>query len=77
MLYYRATCDAYDYFSKRGVVIGELLTEKERYKLVPYIRDSVFDKVNISKSLTFKMFGVRKQITDEMYNDLFRKCGVE
>ena len=59
MLYYRAKCDAYDYFNHYGVVEGELLTSKERNSKARYISDSCFDEVNISRNKTFTNFGVR------------------
>ena len=77
MKYYRVKHDVYDYFHKYGVVEGELLTKKERFELVPYLPDSDFEEVNISKSLTFTCFGVRKKISDSMYDAVFKKCGVE
>lgn len=52
MKYFRAKRDAYDYFSKRGVVEGELLTERQRNSYVPYIHDCVFDLVTINRSDT-------------------------
>ena len=42
MKYFRAKRDAYDYFSKYGVVEGELLTAKERNSRCPYLQDCVF-----------------------------------
>ena len=62
MKYFRAKKDAYDYFSKRGVVEGELLTQRERNRLVPYLHDCLFDVVNISRNDTFINSGVRFQV---------------
>lgn len=59
MMYYRARCDAYDYFSENGVVLNELLTKREREKRVPYIQDCVFEPVHISQRNTYKSFGAR------------------
>ena len=51
--------DAYDYFSKYGVIENELLTVKERNKKCPYLMDIIFEPVNISKRNIFWSFGVR------------------
>lgn len=59
MLYYRAKRDAYDYFTKNGVVLNELLTKREREKRVPYIQDCVFEPVHISQRNIYMSFGVR------------------
>lgn len=61
MKYYKALNDSYDYFSGRGVIAGELLTEKERGR-VRYIHDSAFQVVNISSRKTCFVFGIRKEI---------------
>lgn len=60
MLYFQAKREAYDYFSKRGVVEGELLTQAERKRYVPYLQDSLFSAIVIPKSQTYTLFGVRK-----------------
>lgn len=62
MKYFRAKKDAYDYFSKRGIVENELLTEKERNRYVPYLHDCLFEQIDISKRDTYTMFGCRFQI---------------
>lgn len=62
MTYFKAKADAYDYFSKRGVVAGELLTAKERNSLVRYLSDDLFETVVIPKSKTFSSFGVRFEV---------------
>lgn len=77
MKYYRAKCDSYDFSTMRSLIKGELVTPKEREKYYSHISDKDFEEVNISKSLTFTCFGVRKQISNEMYEDAFKKCGVE
>lgn len=59
MKYYRVKRDAYDYFNKYGVVENELLTEKERNTKVRYLKDDIFEVVNINKNNTFFSFGVR------------------
>ena len=65
MLYYKAKKDAYDFFSKHSIVKDELLTVRERNRLVPFLSDSVFDAIVIPKTRTFTMFGVRKEIPCE------------
>ena len=65
MTYFKAKTDAYDYFSHRGVIAGELLTVKERERLVPYLHDCLFETVIIPKSKTFTSFGVRKEVNRE------------
>ena len=62
MTYFKAKANAYDYFSKRGVVAGELLTAKERYSFVRYLSDDLFETVVIPKSKTFSMFGYRFEV---------------
>ena len=62
MKYFRAKKNAYDYFSDRGVVEGELLTQRERNRYVPYLHDCLFDEVEISKNDTFVSFGARFQV---------------
>lgn len=62
MKYYRAKKDAYDYFSKLGIVENELLTEKERNRYVPYLQDCLFEEIEISRNDTFINFGVRFQV---------------
>lgn len=64
MTYYKVVKDAYDYFSKYGVIEGELLTAKERNTKCPYISDNVFIKCFTSSRNTFKMFGIRKPIDE-------------
>lgn len=62
MTYFKAKANAYDYFSKRGVVEGELLTAKERHTLVRYLSDDLFETVVIPKSKTVVMFGYRFEV---------------
>lgn len=64
MTYYRVKRDAYDYFSKYGVVAGELLTAKERGRRCPYLKDDLFEAVVISSRKTFTSFGVRKEVRE-------------
>ena len=64
MKYYRARRDAYDYFSKYGIVKNELLTEKERNTKVRYIKDDLFEVINIPKTKTFFSFGCRFEIKE-------------
>ena len=59
MLYYKATKDAYDYFSKCGIIKNELLTTKERNSKVRYLPDSYFQIIEIPKSRVFWSFGAR------------------
>lgn len=59
MKYYRARRDAYDYFNKNGVVPYELLTERERNTRVRYLKDDVFEVVDVKKTNTYISFGVR------------------
>lgn len=66
MKYLRAKKDAYDYFSKYGVVEGELLTAKERNNRCPYLQDCVFDEVEINRNDTFVNFGCRFQINRDV-----------
>lgn len=62
MKYLKVKRDAYDYFSKYGVVKDELITEKERNRLCPYIKEDIFEPVNINKNRTFFNFGVRLEM---------------
>ena len=59
MKYYKVVKDGYDYFSKNAVVQNELLTVKERNRLVPYLSEDHFQEIEISKQKTFFNFGVR------------------
>lgn len=59
MKYYKARYEAYDYFNKRGVIAGELLTTKERERLVRYIDDFCFEIVEIPKTRVYRSFGHR------------------
>lgn len=62
MTYFKVKTNAYDYFSKRGVVAGELLTAKERNSLVHYLSDDLFETVVIPKSKTVLMYGYRFEV---------------
>lgn len=62
MTYFKVKSNAYDYFSKRGVVAGELLTAKERHSLVRYLSDDLFETVVIPKSKTISMYGYRFEV---------------
>ena len=64
MLFYRVRRDAYDYFNKYAVIEGELLTEKERNRKARYLKDDIFQPVEISKQKTFWSFGCRFEIKD-------------
>lgn len=66
MKYLRAKRDAYDYFSKYGVVEGELLTVNERNRRCPYLQDCVFEEVKINRNDTFVNFGCRFQINRDV-----------
>jgi len=59
MKYYKAKKDTYDYFNKYAVIENELLTEKERNTKARYIKDDLFEIVEINKNKTFFSFGVR------------------
>lgn len=67
MKYYQALKDSYDYFSKNAIVRGELLTERERNKKVPYIADSYFRIIDLSRKNIFVSFGVRFPIHESEY----------
>ena len=58
MKYYMAQADAFDHFNGRGVVAGELLTQKERNR-VCYIADYVFKVVEVPKNKTIFINGHR------------------
>lgn len=64
MLFYRAKREAYDYFNKNGMVEGELITQKERDSKFRYLKDDVFEAVDIPKNKTFWCFGARFEIKD-------------
>ena len=59
MLFYKATREAHDYFTGYTTVKNELVTQKERDTKFRYLKDSVFEKVEVSKKNTFWNFGVR------------------
>ena len=75
MFYYRAKTDVY--YVKRPLIKGELLTQRERDKNYPFVPQDAFEVVNIPKSRTFINFGVRLEITEDIYNAFYRKIGVE
>lgn len=62
MLFYKVRRDAYDYFNKYGVVKDELLTKRERDTKCRYLKDDVFEEVEVSKKKTFWSFGCRFEI---------------
>lgn len=64
MLFYKVRRDAYDYFNKYGVVKNELLTEKERNTKCRYLKDEVFQPVEVSKKKTFWSFGCRFEMSE-------------
>lgn len=64
MLYYRVRRDAYDYFNKNAAVKNELVTQKERDSKFRYLKDDVFEPVQISKKKTFWNFGCRFEVKD-------------
>lgn len=59
MKYLMAKKDGYDYFSKCSITVNELLTERERNILCPYIDNSIFETVKIKKTETYHAFGTR------------------
>ena len=59
MLFYRATKEAHDYFTGYTTIKNELITQRERDTKFRYLKDSVFEEVNISKKKTFWIFGAR------------------
>lgn len=59
MRYYQVVKDGYDYFSKNAVVEGELLTLRERNRLVPYLSNDHFREIEIPRKYTVFNFGVR------------------
>lgn len=64
MLFYKATKEAHDYFTGNTTIKNELLTQKERDTKFRYLKDSVFEMVNISKKKTFWNFGARFEYTN-------------
>ena len=64
MLFYKATKEAHDYFTGNTTIKNELLTQAERNTKFRYLKDSVFEVVNISKKKTFWNFGARFEYTD-------------
>lgn len=64
MLFYKATKEAHDYFTGNTTIKNELLTQKERDTKFRYLKDSVFEVVNISKKKTFWNFGARFEYTN-------------
>ncbi len=59
MKFYKVKREAYDYFNKFQTVKDELLTEKERNTKARYIKDDVFEVVEVSKKKTYWFFGAR------------------
>ncbi len=59
MLFYRATKEAHDYFTGYTTIKDELVTQRERDTKFRYLKDSVFEKVEVSKKNTFWNFGAR------------------
>lgn len=62
MKYYRATKDAYDYFTGWGLVKGELVTPHERNTRFRCLTDSCFEAVEVSRKRTYHNFGVRWEV---------------
>lgn len=62
MLFYRVRREAYDYFTGNTAIKNELLTQKERDSKFRYLKDDVFQEVQISKKKTFWSFGCRFEI---------------
>ena len=65
MIFYRVTRDAYDYFTGNAAIKNELVTQRERDTKFRYLKDSVFEKVEVSKKKTFWNFGARFECTGE------------
>ena len=59
MLYYKALDEKYDYFTGNALILGELVTPRERNTKFRYISDEYFQIVDVSKKKTFWNFGAR------------------
>jgi len=59
MKFYRVRREAHDYFTGHTAIENELVTQKERDTKFRYLKDSVFEEVEISKKKTFWSFGAR------------------
>ena len=66
MRYYKATKEAHDYFTGWTTVKDELVTEKERNTRFRYLKDTVFEPVEISRKRTFFSFGVRFEMKEDL-----------
>ena len=55
--------DKYDYFTGYTTIKNELLTERERNTKFRYLRDDVFQEVEVSKKKTFWSFGARFEVS--------------
>lgn len=63
MKYYKVVKDnIHDPKTGYTTVNNELLTEKERFKHFPGLRDSVFTPVQVNKNKTYFFFGARFQM---------------
>ena len=56
--------DVYDRESGYTTVLEELVTEKERRKYFPSVKNDAFECVNISKSKIYFLFGARFELKD-------------
>ena len=60
MKYYEVVRDSvHDYFTGYTTIKNELLTEKERNRKFRYLKDDIFEVVNVNKNKTFWAFGAR------------------
>ena len=59
MLFYKATKEVHDYFTGYTTIKNELITQRERDTKFRYLKDSVFEVVEVSKKNTFWFFGAR------------------
>lgn len=64
MLFYKAKREAHDYFTGYTTVENELITQRERDTKFRYLKDDVFQKIEISKKKTFWNFGCRFECTE-------------
>ena len=65
MKYYKVIKgDVYDRKTGYITVLEELVTEKERIKYFPNIKNDAFECVRISKSKVYFLFGARFELKD-------------
>ena len=62
MLFYKVIREAHDYFTGNTAIKNELLTQRERDSKFRYLKDDIFQPVQISKKKTFWNFGCRFEI---------------